>query len=174
MTTTVAQSRTNFGQILKTYRTRRNLTLRAVQELSGVNYTLVSAFEHGERAVGADVAIRLVDGLGLTGDERQRFLFAAAATRRKDRLVGYARMLAPELVNFVPKVLSESGLNLEAIERCEVRQTLDRERPELLTKMRTAFGEVAKAAAGEQRGDFLVVNTGDREYVCMLLIAPTT
>jgi transcriptional regulator with XRE-family HTH domain len=171
--TTVTESRTNFGRILKTYRSRRNLTLRQLQELSGVNYTLVSAFEHGERAVGADTAARLAGGLGLAGDERQRFLFAAAATRRKDRLVGYARLLAPELLNFVPKVLAGSGLNLEAIEACEVRQNLEGERPQLLSKLRTAFGQVTRAAAGKQTGDFLVVNTGGREYVCALLIAST-
>jgi transcriptional regulator with XRE-family HTH domain len=170
--TNVNESRTNFGRTLKTCRTQRNLTLRALQELSGVNYTLVSAFEHGERAVGSDVAVRLADGLNLAGDERQRFLFAAASTRRKDRLVGYARTLAPELVNFVPKVLAGSGLDLAAIGACEVRQNLDRERPELLSNMRTAFAEVTKAAAGKQKGDFLVINTGGREYVCTLLIAP--
>lgn len=172
--TTVAESRTNFGRTLKTYRTQQNLTLRQLQELGGVNYTLVSAFEHGERAVGADVATRLANGLNLAGDERQRFLFAAAATRRRDRLVGYARSLAPELLNFVPKVLAGNGLDLEAIEGCEVRQNLDGERPELLTQLRAAFVEVTKAAAGKQTGDFLVVNTGGKEYVCTLLIAPTT
>jgi transcriptional regulator with XRE-family HTH domain len=66
--TNVNESRTNFGRTLKTCRTQRNLTLRALQELSGVNYTLVSAFEHGERAVGSDVAVRLADGLNLAGD----------------------------------------------------------------------------------------------------------
>ena len=172
--TTVADFRTNFGCALKTYRTDRNLTLRGLQELSGVVYTLISAYEHGERAVGADVAARLADGLDLEGDERESFLFAAAATRRRDKLVGYARSLAPELINFVPRVLAGAGMDLEDISRCEVRQSMDRERPELLPKLQAAFTKVEEALAGTIRGDFLVLNTGGKEYVCALLIAPAT
>ena len=98
----------------------------------------------------------------------------AAATRRKDRLVGYARTLAPELVNFVPRVLARCGVNLEAVDACEVRLQVDRERPEMLPKLPAAFDEVNRAVAGEQLGDFLIIDAGGKRLVCALLVVPTT
>ena len=141
---TIDQCRTDFGRTLKGLRTQQNLSQRQLQDLSGVVYTLISAHEHGERAIGSGVATKLADALGLDGEERERFLFAAAATRRKDRLVGYSRTLAPELLNFVPMVLAGAGVNLGNIDACEVR------------------------------GDFLLVNTGGKEYRCTLQITPMT
>ncbi len=120
MMNTVAQSRIDFGLYLKALRQRQHLTLRGLDELSGATYSAISCIEHGDRAIGADVATRLATALNLEGDEREAFLMQAASTRRKDRLIGYARTLAPELVNFVPRVLSRAGIDLEQIDgkRC--------------------------------------------------------
>jgi len=171
---TIAQSRTEFGGLLKRLRTQRNLTLRALHALSGVVYSMISCIEAGDRAAGGDAARRMADALNLVGEERQQFLFAAAATRRKDRLVEYARTLAPELVNFVPSVLSRLGINLEAVDSCEVRNNVDGERQQILPQMQAAVSQVEQAVEGKANGDFLVLDTGGKRYVCTLLIVPTT
>ena len=170
----VAQCRTEFGLHLKALRNRQNLTLRQLDELSGAAYSMISCLEHGDRAVGGDVAANLATALGLCGEERETFLLMAAATRRRDRLVGYARTLAPELVNFVPRVLARAGVNLEAVDACELRPNVDRERPEMLPKLPAAFDQVSKAVAGEQVGDFLIIDAGGKRLVCALLVVPTT
>jgi hypothetical protein len=170
----VSQCRTEFELHLWSLRDRQHLTLRQLDELSGAPYSMISCLEHGDRAVGGDVAANLATALGLCGEERETFLLMAAATRRKDRLVGYARTLAPELVNFVPRVLARFGVNLEAVDACEVRLHVDRERPEMLPKLPSAFDQVNKAVAGEQVGDFLVIDAGGKRLVCALLVVPTT
>ncbi|MFM7740972.1 MAG: helix-turn-helix domain-containing protein, partial [Planctomycetota bacterium] len=89
--------RTDFGKHLKRLRTRRKLTQTHFKAACGVPASLVSAYEHGERSVGPEVAEKLADGLQLQGAERECFLIGAAKTRRKDRLIGDARHLPPEV-----------------------------------------------------------------------------
>lgn len=135
---------------------------------------MISCLEHGDRAIGSDVATKLANALSLTGEERQRFLFAAAATRRKDRLVGYARALAPEILNFVPKVLAAQGIDLEHIETAELRQSLNTESPHVLRSLKAACVRVGQAITGIDTGDFLVMDSDGKKYVCALVIVPTT
>ncbi len=168
----IANARTHFGQTIRQLRLSQSLTLRALQERSGVSYTLISAYEHAERAVGPEVATRLADGLGLLGEERQRFLFAAAATRRKDRLVDYSRKLAPELVNFIPAVLVREGVELADTEDCVLSDRLGEERPELLQSVAKSLAEAEKTVGQCGRLHHLVLNTRGREFVCTLVVTP--
>ena len=144
-----------------------------MQEASGVIYTTISGLEHAERATGSLVAAKLADGLGLCDEERERFLIAAAGTRRRDRLVGYARTLAPEILNFVPKVLTGLGIDLQQVEAAELRQRVDQEPPEGLKGPSGARSQKTKAVSGMDSADQLVVESGGRKYVCTLLVVPT-
>ena len=164
---TLLESRIAFGNTLRALRAERNLSLRALEELCGVVYTMISSIEHADRAAGADVTARLADALGLAGEEREAFLLAAAGTRRRDKLVGYARELAPEILNFVPRVLARAGLDLGRIQRCELVQCLGAERSQLVQGLK-------KAVAGDQGGEFLVVDAGGKRFVCALAMVPTT
>ena len=74
----------------------------------------------------------------------------------------------------MPRVLARAGVNLEAVDACEVRLDVDRERPAMLPKLPAAFDQVNKAVAGEQAGDFLVIDAGGKRLVCALLVVPTT
>lgn len=159
---------------LRALRKRRGLSLRQLQELSGVTYSTISGMERGERAVGAESAEHLANGLQLALGERDQFLFAAAATRRKDRLVGYARSLEPELLNFLPKALADHGVSLPGIERSRLASNTEGlgERPRLLADLRAAFDRALEAVAGRQDGDFLVVEGGGKKHLCTLLLVP--
>lgn len=173
--TSIIESRSDFGLSLRTLRKQRGLSLRGLQELSGVNYTVISSFERGERAVGAESAGRLADGLGLAAGERDPFLFQAAGTRRKDRLVGYARSLEPEILNFLPMMLAAAGINLGNIKRSEVRSTLPRgsDSPHILSRLQKAYNRVVDALSGRAEGDFLFVDGGGQRLLCTLLMVPT-
>jgi transcriptional regulator with XRE-family HTH domain len=115
----VFEHRAEFGDQLKQLRHEANHSLRGLGELSGVAYSMISAFELGEKAMGSETSVRLADALHLTGEQRENFLMKAAGTRKKDRLVGYARTLAPEILNYVAKSLLNAGIDLNQIKACK-------------------------------------------------------
>jgi transcriptional regulator with XRE-family HTH domain len=118
---TVYEERNEFGGRLRELRTNAGHSLRDIDKATGITYSLVSCIERGERAVGSDIAVKLADGLQLHGEARSAFLLQAAATRKKDRLLGYARTLAPEILNYVAKALVDAGIDLATIEACELK-----------------------------------------------------
>lgn len=170
----VLELRSEFGATLKTLRKERGLSQRRLQEVSGVMYTTISSIERAERSVGAEMAVRLAEGLGLEGVDLDRFLLQAAATRRKDRLCSYSRALEPEILNFLPRVLANAGVNLGAIERSEVRSTVCGvgEYPEMLSRLQGAYDRVIGAVAGRNNGEFLLVDASGQRLLCTLLIVP--
>jgi transcriptional regulator with XRE-family HTH domain len=120
---TVYEERNEFGSRLRELRTNAGHSLRDIDKATGITYSLVSCIERGERAVGSDVAVKLADCLQLRGETRDQFLMKAAATRKRDRLVGYARSLAPEILNYVAKSLVEAGIDLATIEDCQLQNS---------------------------------------------------
>jgi transcriptional regulator with XRE-family HTH domain len=120
---TVYDDRNEFGQWVRELRTNSEKSLRDIEKVTGITYSLVSCIERGERAVGSDVADKLATALGLRGEAKAAFQMKAAATRKRDRLLGYARTLAPELVNYVAKTLVDAGIDLAAIEDCQLQKS---------------------------------------------------
>ena len=172
---TVFESRTEFGHRLRVLRKERGLSLRRLQEASGVTYSVVSSIERGDRAVGAETAERLADALGVCGEDRDQFLIQAAGTRRKDRLVGYARTLESEVLNFIPKVLSNRGMDLSTINRSSVSPTIigDVENPLIISRLQAAYERVLDACAGKRHGEFLQMEIEGQKMLCTLLMVPT-
>jgi transcriptional regulator with XRE-family HTH domain len=117
----MSRARETFGRLLHEKRVQAGLNQRGLARLAQTLSPIICSIEAGDRSVGADVAMRLADGLNLTGDERDQFLFKAAGTRKKDRLVGYSRMLLPELLNYVPKALRQAGISLEGIKAASLQ-----------------------------------------------------
>lgn len=120
----VLRAREMVGAEVRRLRKEAELTLEELDEATGVGYSLISAIEHGNRAVAADVATRMANAFKLKGRERDQFLITAASTRSRDKLVGYARRLDPEIVNFLPKVLQEKGLDLDEVRHCQFQPTV--------------------------------------------------
>jgi transcriptional regulator with XRE-family HTH domain len=149
----VYNEREEFGALARKLRNDLGLSLRELQALTGVTYTMFSAIECGEKAVGSDVATKLADALNLTGDERDRFLMKAAGTRKKDRLLGISRTLAPELVNYVAKSLVGSGVVLDEIDSCQLRKN-------------------PKSKATRSQEDLVLGFKDGRSLVCGLIMEP--
>jgi transcriptional regulator with XRE-family HTH domain len=123
--TDVHKTREAFGAQLKKLRKEAGYTLRTLEaKTGGITYSLISSIESGERAVGGDVAEKLANAFCLQGPEREQFLLKAAATRKRDRLVGYARTLDPEILNYVARRLVKEGVDLAAIESCRLAPSL--------------------------------------------------
>lgn len=121
----VHENREAFGALVKKLRNQAGLSLKGLDRKSGgVTYSLISAIESGDRAVGGIVAEKLADAFGLQGAEREQFLMQAAATRKRDRLMSYARTLDPEILNYVAWRLVKEGVDLTSIKSCELMPSL--------------------------------------------------
>jgi hypothetical protein len=93
---------------------------------------LVSSLEQGERPISSQSSIKLADALQLKGDDRETFRLKAAGTKRKDSLVAYARELPAEILNYVPRMLRASGVDLNTIHSCRLREVGKTEQVEVL------------------------------------------
>lgn len=120
---TVYEQRERFGAEVRTFRNKAELSLRELGAVTGIHHAQLCDIERGDKPAGSDVAVRLADAFNLTGDERDLFLINAAGTRKRDKLVGYARMLPPQIVNFLARALNNSGVALEEINSAEFRRT---------------------------------------------------
>ena len=166
------QCRTDFGKHLKRLRTRRKLTQTHFKAVCGVPASLVSAYEHGERSVGPEVAEKLADGLQLQADERERFLIGAAKTRRKDRLIGEARHLPPEVLNYVPKFLTNLGIESAKITGADYLQAGEVPNPCITMCLDEEYARLKRAVMSVDPYDLLRVTADGKRYVCALLVAP--
>ena len=115
--------REQFGAQLRELRHQADMSLRDVEAITGTTYSMIATIERGEKAVGSDVAGKFADAFNLRGEQRDQFLMAAAATRKRDKLVGYSRCLAPEILNYVAKALQGCGFVLEQIDTCQLRKS---------------------------------------------------
>jgi transcriptional regulator with XRE-family HTH domain len=118
MTNNVLQARLEFGTLLHELRMGAGFSLRELGERAVTSYSLVNSIEHGEKPMGSDLALKVADAFSLQNGERERFLLKAAATRKRDKLIGYSRALAPEIVNYVARTLTNAGVLLDQIDKC--------------------------------------------------------
>jgi len=168
----IDQYRTDFGKYLKRLRTDRKISQVHLQRTTGVAATLISAFEHGERAVGPLVAEKLATGLHLEEWERERFLIGAAKTRRKDRLINEARHLPPEILNYVPKLLPSVGIDPSKIVGAEIWKSGDTKDKYLGRRLDSQYATLRAAMTGMGSYDLLHVVADGERYVCALLVVP--
>lgn len=69
-----------FGCYLKNIRQQRGISLRKLEEATGIAFPYISLIESGGNGVGPAKAARLADGLKLEGEERHEFLLSADKT----------------------------------------------------------------------------------------------
>jgi transcriptional regulator with XRE-family HTH domain len=107
-----------FGRELKESRMAAGLTLRALAERAGVQFSNISAIESGRVIAGAKQAAKLVNGLDLKGRKRERLLLAASLSSRRTN-PGLEK-IAPErlFLRSLPWLLKRLGLS--ACEGCMI------------------------------------------------------
>lgn len=171
--TLIDQNRTDFGKYMKRLRTDRKISQVSLQSTTGVAATLISAFEHGERAVGPLVAEKLATGLQLEEWERERFLLGAAKTRRKDRLINGARHLPPEIINYVPKMLPNIGIDPSKIVGAEFLRSGDPKNKCTGTLIDREYDMVRRAMTGKGQYELLQLMTDGGRYLCALIVVST-
>ena len=169
----IDQCRTDFGKYMKRLRTDRKMSQVFLKKATGVAATLISAFEHGERAVGAEVAEKLATGLQLEDPERERFLIGAAKPRRKDRLINEARKLPAEIINYVPKMLPNIGLDPTKIVGAEFVRAGDPKNKTTGNLLDREYDMVRRAMTGKGQYELLQLVTEGGRYLCGLIVVST-
>ncbi len=97
----------SFGAMLQKLRNQAGLTLRALQELSGVPNPVISAIETGNRRCGAAAAKKLASALFGNRDcpERSEFLYAAASTIKARGAIEDSQLYPPAVLDVVASKL---------------------------------------------------------------------
>lgn len=100
---TLRNAAQSFGTVLQRLRTRSGMTLRQLEQMSGVPNPVISAIENGRRRCGASVAKRLADALFAVNSDsaRSEFLYAAAATIKARGVIEDAQLYPPAILDAV-------------------------------------------------------------------------
>ena len=144
--------------------------MRALAGKSDITDSTLSAIECGDKVVGDVVGAKIANGLGLAGGEREAFLVLAANTRRRDRLVGGARTMPSEVLNFLPQCLSSLGLADGDIKGCGL---VGGKSPHPMdARVAGALQEAGlKAAAYRNVGEVLLIDTAKGKLACAMVVA---
>src|SRR5438045_2344684 len=100
ITEEVRKGRLRFGGLVRERRLAKGFTQVALGKLIGLCHTNIVAIEKGRRAVGNQLAQKLLDVFALGCREREPFLMLAAATRINARLLEFAKNVHPELIHY--------------------------------------------------------------------------
>jgi transcriptional regulator with XRE-family HTH domain len=144
MMNTIYRSREQFQNEVCRHRSSALLTVKELAQKAGMSASLVSAFEQGDKPVSSGAAVKLADAFKLSGAVREDFLLLAAATRRKDRVVAYARELSAEIMNFVPRALKKAGIDFAKIESSKYSHNVDGEGKSSPDRLEVVLGDGKK------------------------------
>jgi len=91
----LSQVKATPGQIVRAFRTNFGLTLKELEQITGINYTNLSAIEHDRIDVGVRRAVLLAAAFGL---EPQQILFPQGYVRPEHRDAERVRTRAKRLI----------------------------------------------------------------------------
>ncbi len=91
----LAQVKATPGRIVRAFRTNFGLTLKELEQITGVSYTNLSAIEHDRIDVGVRRAVLLAAALGI---EPHQILFPQGYVRPEHRDVERVRIRAKRLL----------------------------------------------------------------------------
>ena len=82
----------------------------------------------------------------------------------------YARQLPPEILNYLPRVLAEAGVDLEAVECGDICHAKDTGNKGLQRCLEDEFKRVLWAVQGLDNMPFVQFLSGDKKYVGTFLL----
>jgi transcriptional regulator with XRE-family HTH domain len=145
-----------FGLTLRDLRARDGLSLRDLEDKSGVPNPIVSAMEHGRRHCAPQVAKKLADVFftrPVDENERREFLYAAARTAPSPGVIEESRGFPPIVLDSVAHALRQQGISaqdiIEALQG-EGSQKGDR-KPDLVIRLRDGRTMVFEMKLSERK-----------------------
>lgn len=94
------------GQVVRAHRKQMNLTLRELQDVTGIAQENLSAMENGKKSIGSDTALILGAALGI---DAEFILFPHGYDSEMQKRVERARVLAAKLLQKKAQLLSSSA-----------------------------------------------------------------
>ena len=125
-----------FGRALKSLRNEKGLTQPELASVSGVTTSIVNDLENGIRTAGSKTVNKIAKGLELNDQDRFRLLLNSLELSKRDFVIPDFENYPPELINFLPFILSKFGITPELIKDVDLH-TKQRGAIEITTKQNT-------------------------------------
>jgi transcriptional regulator with XRE-family HTH domain len=105
----------SFGHTLKKLRLKRGLTLRKLEQISGIANSNLALLESGRKPCGPVTAERLAQALKLAGEEYVEFCLRAITTTKSRKRMRHAEHFDPKLWAWLVGELRAQGIKPSAI-----------------------------------------------------------
>ena len=109
-----------FGKKIKELRSKAGLTQPQLAKASGVATSIVNDVENSIRSAGCKTINKIALGLGLSDQERYLLVLEGLTFSKRDFLIPDFADFPPELLNFLPYVLSKTGIHAKRIKKVDL------------------------------------------------------
>ncbi len=108
------------GKVLKSFRNQSGLTQPQLASKSGVSTSIVNDLENGIRTAGCKTIDKIAHGLELNDEDRFRLVLMGIELSKRDFVIPDFTKFPAEVVNFLPYILSKSGITPNKIKRVDL------------------------------------------------------
>ena len=112
----------NLGKILKSFRKQSGLTQPELASKSGVSTSIVNDLENGIRTAGCKTIDKIARGLELNNEDRFRLVLKGIDLSKRDFVIPDFTRFPAEVVNFLPYILSRSGITPDKIKQVDLEK----------------------------------------------------
>jgi len=112
----------NLGKILKSFRKQSGLTQPELANKSGVSTSIVNDLENGIRTAGCKTIDKIARGLELNNEDRFRLVLKGIDLSKRDFVIPDFTRFPAEVVNFLPYILSRSGITPDKIKQVDLEK----------------------------------------------------
>ena len=110
------------GKILKSFRKQSGLTQPELASKSGVSTSIVNDLENGIRTAGCKTIDKIARGLELNNEDRFRLVLKGIDLSKRDFVIPDFSSFPAEIVNFLPYILSRSGITPDKIKQVDLEK----------------------------------------------------
>ena len=110
------------GKILKSFRRQAGLTQPELASKSGVSTSIVNDLENGIRTAGCKTIDKIARGLELNNEDRFRLVLKGIDLSKRDFVIPDFTSFPAEVVNFLPYILSRSGITTDKIKQVDLEK----------------------------------------------------
>ena len=110
------------GKILKSLRKQSGLTQPELSSKSGVSTSIVNDLENGIRTAGCKTIDKIARGLELNNEDRFLLVLKGIDLSKRDFVIPDFTNFPSEVVNFLPYILSMSGITPYKIKHVDLEK----------------------------------------------------
>ena len=110
------------GKILKSLRKQSGLTQPELSSKSGVSTSIVNDLENGIRTAGCKTIDKIARGLELNNEDRFLLVLKGIDLSKRDFVIPDFTNFPSEVVNFLPYILSRSGITPDKIKQVDLEK----------------------------------------------------